>query len=113
MPAGGAALRIAGSKHAGSTSRVNALGAGVSGVGRAVVVPPRSRCAVGRGDLGAGGGQVDRALEGRGVLRAFEAEPAFGRGGRVEHALLGVGERAGQCGDEMRNHGEGRRGATV
>ncbi len=74
-------------------------------LGCEVVEAPRIEVRVDRRDLEPGVAQVDRAVERRRVLLPLEPEPALDRRRGVEHAPLEVGERAGQRGDEVRDHG--------
>jgi hypothetical protein len=69
-----------------------------------IVPAAREKIGVDRGQLEARVADVDRAVERRRVLHPFEPEPALDGGRGVEYPLLQFVDRAGQGGDEMRNH---------
>ncbi len=59
---------------------------------------------VDRRELEAGVAQIDRAVERRGVLHPFEAEPALDGGLRLQDALFEFEDGIARGGDEMRDH---------
>jgi len=75
---------------------------------RQVVEAAGKQVGVDRRELEAGVAHIDRGVERRRVLHPFEAEPAFDRRQRFEDALLEFVDRAGECGDEVGNHGGAR-----
>jgi hypothetical protein len=79
-------------------------------LGGQVVEAAREQVGVDRRQLEAGVAQVDRRVERRRVLHPLEPEPALDRRQRLEHALLELVDRAGERGDEVRNHGGARGG---
>jgi hypothetical protein len=71
---------------------------------RQVVEAAGEQVGVDRRELEACIAHVDRGVERRRVLHPLEPEPAFDGRQRFEDALLELIDRAGECGDEMRNH---------
>ncbi len=72
---------------------------------REVVPAAGEEIGVHRRELVAGVAQVDRAVERRRVLHPLEPEPALDGRHRLQDALLELVDRAGERGDEVRDHG--------
>ena len=78
-------------------------------LGGQVVPAPRVQVGVHWRQLEAGIANVNRGVEGRGVLHPLQSEPALDGGHGIENALLEFVDRPGQGRDEMWNHETVRR----